>query len=247
MADKTYQVQDLLSQVDLSMDELNELRRLFEERKSSILGQVESIASKLAHLADAQAVRATVLRQLYWSYDIPVDLLARAFGITAGRVRSIAGPLVIEKPCEGNCGSMIRKTFKSKHGAAQKSTWDGALCDSCMKKEQQAAIARAAAEERERKERHDYLVNLEWDEFIETPEWVDERNYLLHEKKFACEICHDRSRTLYIYPHKEIPYRCFVLCHDCVPRFDDLIIKDKCDVIRPELLRTIADTMTRGY
>jgi hypothetical protein len=105
------------------MEALEELQQLYKEQKAAILGQVESSVSKLAQLADTQAVRAMALRELYWNQDVSADLLAQVFGLTTHRMRKLAGALVIEKACEGNCGNTINKTYTSKSALAENRKW----------------------------------------------------------------------------------------------------------------------------
>jgi hypothetical protein len=257
VADNTQQVQRLLLQVSKSMEALEELQQLYKEQKAAILGQVESSVSKLAQLADTQAVRAMALRELYWNQDVSADLLAQVFGLTSHRMRKLAGALVIEKACEGNCGNTINKTYTSKSALAEKRKWGKDLCDSCIEQKKRADAERSAKLEEQQRERYNYLVSLEWDEFIETNEWAYLRNTVLHHNDYACEICHNDSCTIYIYPHKETPqYRpggfkytdvFFALCQSCIPRCEDLIVKGRRDIIRPELKELIADRRAGGY
>lgn len=78
MADNSQRIQNILGQLDESVEELKELQSSYIEQKKSIVSRMESVISKLARLADTQAVKATVLRQLYWDYNIPAKLLADA-------------------------------------------------------------------------------------------------------------------------------------------------------------------------
>jgi hypothetical protein len=254
MADTSQQMQHLLGQVSASMNELTELERSYEERKTSLIEQVESYLSKISQLSDTQAARAVVLRELYWKHDISMNLLTKAFGINATRVRTIAGSLTVEKPCAGNCGVMLSLTYTSKSALA-----DGkekrVACAECYERQEREYAARRARLEKEEKERYDHLSRLTWEEYLETKEWLSIRDFILHMADYECEICHDHHCTVYIYPHKDTPMvqmdkyksgRYFVLCKSCIPRCEDLIAKDRRNVIRQELMGMIVDRRSRG-
>jgi hypothetical protein len=273
MADNSQHIQHLLGQIDSSIDELEELERSYKKQGTSIKGQIESFVFKLANLADTLAVRATVLRRLYWETGISVQMMADAFGITPGRLKVIVGPLVVQTPCAGNCGSIFNRTYKNRSEIVRYKGYDrrahrneyyrhnNLLCDSCREKEKKANATRITEIQEEKKERYDILIKLEWEEFISTEEWRYTRNTILHNSSllmpgYGCEICRKVKCTLYLYPHKETPqYRIggykgadvfFVLCKNCVPRCADLIIQGRCDVISPELQTMIADANARS-
>jgi Pyruvate/2-oxoacid:ferredoxin oxidoreductase delta subunit len=93
---------------------------------------------------------------------------------------------------------------------------------------------------------------MQWEDFIETQEWITIRNIYLDKVNYRCEICSVQPRTLNIFLHKDtvqsqryyysdVNYKYYALCNKCISRCEDLINREKRDSIKKEFLEIIKD------
>jgi hypothetical protein len=254
-------IEALLRLTDESMNKLEELEISYKEQKNHALADLSSHVYQLAVLSDSQAIRAQVLRELYWNQNVSSALLSEAFGLTVYRLIKIVGPQNKSFNCINKCGNSYTVSFASKtemesylrdarnrRGAIIRSRY---LCTDCEQKEQ----AESKAEEARRKEtlklRDEQLKNMSWDQFIESREWIEHRNQYIHWRDYSCELCGANDVTLYVHfnngavqGHPSIKSNnlsCAVFCSACKVRCSDLIIEEKGEAIKPEFLSQVMD------
>ena len=236
------------------MGKLESLEFSYKEQKEQAIAELFSYVRQLAVLSDTQAIRAQVLRELYWNRKISVEIIGRAFGLPVGNVRKHAGSLIMEIPCEESCGANIKKAFTSRakledyyeHFDQRKSNalFARNVCESCIKRIKAEEQEAASRKERYARQRNQQLRAMSWKDFIKTKEWIEVRNTLLYVAEYQCEVCHDKEASLYIYPHIDTPqdspglynirsnqYNYFVLCKECVPRCSDLISEARVEYV----------------
>jgi hypothetical protein len=250
-------IDDLLNSVGVQQTKLDELEQYYKENKELITKQLASHIQDLAVSSDTQAIRAKVVRELYWEKQISTTLIGSAFALSPGRIRKIAGSKTVSFPCDYQCGNSISETFgsrshletslRSEHKRRNRSSPNFVyyrVCKDCEKREKT---------EREAEEQ---LRAMSWEDFIETKEWIETRNSLFHEKGYKCEVCRTDKTRLHIYLGKDTPqdawnyydenYRYFILCGDCVPRFADIINPEKGETIKREFMSRIME-WNQGY
>lgn len=260
-------VAQLLHSVKDSERKLSELEQSYRLTKGQITAEITSHVSQLAMLADSQAKRAKIIHELYWNQKLSTDIISEAFGIKAGRIRTIAGSLTLNVPCTRECGNVTKKIYTSRAQMDFDTRWERReakhaqrypdrpptsfhnVCEECLNKDRSESEAKAAQRRQAIRLRVEQLRHMAWEEFIETEEWVEMRNRLLHTIGYKCEICGAKNVSLHIYPHKDSPndnlcladkeYACFVLCTDCLPRCSDLIIKGNGETIKREFMENI--------
>lgn len=238
-----------------SVSKLEEIERIYLESKEHRKNEILSLLKELAILADTQAKRAVIIRELYWHNQVSVLLIKEAFGIGLGRIRKIAGTLTVEYPCKENCGRTISKihTARSDYNyfqAEKRKRYNWHICETCEKNRKIKSEADTIDARKLRKERNQELYSMEWEDFVETPEWITIRNTYLNEVDYKCEICSLEPNALNIFLHKDtvhsqknyysnVFYKYYALSSKCVSRCEDLINREKRDAIKKEFFDTI--------
>jgi hypothetical protein len=261
MAQNNKRADELVSSIDHSLEQLDELERSYLEQKSQITNAVALAANQLGQLADSQALRAQLIHKLYWNKKIPADIIGAAFGLKIQRMIKIAGSFAMNFPCANSCGGELTKTFTSRSdrdkyisdrvGKRWRYLRSNYLCADCSELEQLERETKEVQRRERHRRRDEELRNMPWDEFIESKEWIRHRNIHIHSISFQCEVCHESNRTLHIHlggdsvqGHPSVHGYAFystVLCRDCKARCCDLINLEKGEVIRPESLEYIRD------
>lgn len=263
MSSENKKIDGLLNSIEGSLKQLDEVELSYKQSKEQATTELASHVHQLAVLSDSQATRARVIRELYWNKKLPATLISEAFGLKVSGMKRIAGPLIVNTPCAKECGNTVKKTYKSRseledaERRARKNKGNSFgfynVCSECQEKgkaETEVSIAQRKAAVQKRNEQ---LRKMSWEDFIETEEWIDIRNRLIHDAGYRCEICHTSGTSLYVYPHKDTPqdypsfyinrqgYNYFVLCSKCVPRCSDLIDEKKGEYVKREFMREIMD------
>lgn len=260
MAHVSGRADDLLSSINESLKKLDDLESSYLRQKSELTEAIATAAGELGRMADSQAVRAQLLRELYWHKAVPVDIIAGAFGLKMHRAIQLAGALTMKFPCANGCGTEITKTFTSRsdrdtyirerHGKRADFLRPHYLCDGCREAEHFAREREKIRQGEHRRSRDIQLRALPWDDYTETDEWIAFRNIYIHHQGFGCEVCHVGDVTIYAHlarasaqSHPEIDHdlRIVLLCKDCRVRCADLIDPEKFDVLKPEMERAIHD------
>jgi hypothetical protein len=254
-------VDNLLVQVDSWIKDLEEIERLFRENKERTSNNLISTMKKIAAESDSLAVRAKAIRNLYWEKKLPVTFIGDAFGLTPHQVKKTAGKFTHGYPCKRQCGNLIFKSFQSRtelenllkdngEGLMNSPAYRMRVCKECADKEIADAQAKSAENARELRIRKEQLRSMSWEDYIETKEWIEIRNTLIHIVGYQCQACHMKNTTLRVYPHNnteqshnyfESHRNYYVLCAKCVPRFEGLINEQKVDIIKREFLDKIMD------
>lgn len=256
-------IEGLLESVSTSLGKIDELERAYNEARGDLISGLASHINQLAVLSDSQAARAQVVRKLYWNKRIPVELIAKAFGLKPRAVTKIAGALVLTLPCPSECGNSVKREFKSRsqlddyYRSARRcgrlSYPTHLACEECKRKAESEREAEAARQ----RQRNIELLNMPWEEFAETKEWVAIRNDQLHYADYECERCHTRGVGLYVYLGDDTPqnypyfsngtYQYYVLCRSCVPMCGDLINAEKSEYVKLEFVQRIRDSNQGHY
>jgi hypothetical protein len=245
-----------LNSIGDSLNKLNELELSYKEQKEQITTELASRVREIAALSDSQAIRAEVIRDLYWNKKLSAKLISEAFGLKVSGMKRIAGSLVIKLPCANDCGNTVSKSFSSRtrledhfrdeRKSAGRTFAFHTLCDDCEKRRKNESDAAAIRRKRAILKRNEELRSMDWEDFSETEEWMSIKSRLVHNIGYQCEICHDSGVSLYVYLHKETPqdypsyyisregYNYSVLCKKCVPRCTDLINEEKGEYIKKE-------------
>lgn len=235
-------VQHLLASIAATVDQWGELKHSYQEQTELHVARLTTDVAQLAPLVDSLAERARVVRELYWVRRLSVKIIAPAFGLKEGQVMQVAGPMTFDLPCANDCGSFIKQTFTNRT-KLQTTSQAGVLCDKCTR--QQSALAAQSRSERERafRQRRDELQRMSWEVYTGTREWQYIRATVLHLNEYNCQICKARNQTLGLYLGKATPlchprgfydFSYYVLCRPCTRRCEDLIDRQRCEIIAPE-------------
>lgn len=249
------QADKLISSIDSALERLDELEQSYNKEKSNLTAAIASATAELGQLADTQALRAQLIRELYWNKKIPVDIISEAFGLSLHRLIKIAGTLRMNFPCANNCGGERNQTFTSrsdKENYIRERTGKKAdylrtryLCSNCEERERLEREKKETQRKERLRRRDEQLQSMSWDDFVETPEWRRYRNTHLHHYGYHCEVCEASDVSLHIHltsnsvqGHPSLQSYAFyikVLCKNCKPRCADLIDLEKGEVVRPEM------------
>lgn len=260
--DKTV-IEGLLKSIDGSIDQLSELEQSYKQQKEQVTTDLASYVRQLAVLSDSQAIRAQIVRELYWNKKVSATLISEAFGLKVGSMKRIAGALIVNVPCNRGCGNSVKKTYTSRSNveddvrSARRTKGSPYsfynVCEECKKREKIESEADTAQRKAAILKRNEQLRNMAWEDFIETKEWIETRNDVLHGADYQCEICHTSNVSLNVYPHADTPqdfpsyyirsrgYNYFVLCNKCVSRCSDLINEEKGEYIKREFMSEIIE------
>jgi hypothetical protein len=263
MSSDSKKIDGLLNSIVGSLNKLDALDVSYKETKEQLTNEVASSVHQLAALSDSQAVRAQIIRDLYWNKRVSPTLISGAFGLKIGAMKRIAGALIVDTPCNRGCGNLIKKTYTSISNMENDSRWGrhtkGSLysfhnvCEECQKREKAEMDAVSAQRKDAIRKRNEELRNMAWEDFIETEEWIAIRNRLIHHVDYKCEICQANKVGLNVYLHKDTPqdspafsfygegYIYFVLCKGCISRCNDLINEEKGEYIKREFFGEIMD------
>lgn len=224
-------------QLRRQMDELDES---YKKKREHLNEQLSASVKELAILANSQASRAGIIRDLYWSKDVSGNILADVFKMPVARIIKIAGPLTRETNCVSGCGNKIKTRYTSRTDL--KSRRPDALCYQCKELHSQADVQR-------NREREKQLNNMTWFDYIDTPEWISLRNLALRCSSFACQVCEADHTTLHVFLSRDAPARpqaiysftaqSYVLCGTCILRCEDLIDPGRREIIKKEFLESI--------
>lgn len=235
------QIEKLLGDVTGSMDELGRLEQEYKRSKQRVREQLGVTIPWLAELADSQAVRAQILRELYWKHRISAEIIGDAFGLEMRRIAGLAGAYTIKYPCDNECGGTVEETFTSRAELERHETSQGRhVCVVCTKREKEESERRYSQLKKASAQRKAELRAMSWPEFTDTPEWVRLRNNYLESVGFKCEVCGASGVGLYVCLHKETSEyptlaerlmffgagggaHSYVLCQVCVKRCEDLL------------------------
>lgn len=240
-------VSTLLNSVEQTLGELSSLEQTYAHRKGLLTSTLAGHLERLAQISDTQAVRAQTIRTLYWDKNLSAGEIGKAFGLTEGAVRKLAGKLVLDVPCERECGRSVRMDFGSK-AALNEVVNVGSkrrrrvVCPVCMKESEETRARDEADYQARLRQRDEALARMPWEEFIDTAEWIHYRNESLYNGGFwrsSCEICHTRDGSLYVCPLKDSLQgvrgpQFSLLCSACIPRCDDLIDEHRRERLRAE-------------
>jgi hypothetical protein len=234
-------IEKLLGEVTGSMDELGIIEQEYKRSKQRVREQLGVTIHRLAELADSQAVRAQILRELYWKHRISAEIIGDAFGLEMRRIAGLAGAYTIKCPCANECGSIVEETFTSRAELERHESSRGRyICAACTKREKEESERQYSQLKRASAQRKAELRAMSWPEFTDTLEWVRLRNNYLESVGFRCEICGASGVGLYVCLHKETSEyptpaerlmffgagggtHSYVLCQACVKRCEDLL------------------------
>ncbi len=253
----------LLESVSGSLGKLGELERTYNEARGNLIAELVSHLDQMAAAADSQASRGEIVRELYWNRNIPAELIATAFKLSKQTLRKVAGALVLTLPCPNECGNSVKREFRSRkqlgqyrHEARRSrrlSYLTYLACDECKRK----AEAEKEAEEARKRQRNLRLMNMPWEDFTETKEWIEIRNEQMHYAGYSCQRCHVNGVGLYVYLGKDTPqgyphfsmsgYKYYVLCGGCVPACEEIINPKKGEYIKGEFIWSIQEANQGNY
>lgn len=247
----------LIGSVGDSLGKLGELELSYKKSKDKLTGELTSYVKQLAVLSDSQAIRAKVIRELYWNVGVSVTVLKEAFGLSQHRIVKLAGTQSLDFPCKRNCGNTITKIVTSKYDLANtvgriESSSFHYVCDDCERRDKLKAEQESINRKKAFRLRNDALYQMSWEDFTETPEWKYIRNAAVCDADYCCERCNTQPENLYVFPHKDTPqsrinaysdaiYRHYVLCSKCIGNYEELINSEKRDIVKKEFLPIIKE------
>jgi hypothetical protein len=259
------QIEKLLREVAGSLAEINRIEQEYKESKNRARESLRNTIHQLAVLADSQAVRAQILRELYWKSRISAEIIGDAFGLEMRRIAGLAGAYTIKYPCRNECGGFAEETFTSRAELERhENSHVKPICAACSKREKDESERRYAERESARARRVAELRVMSWQEFTDTPEWVWVRDRILVEKGFSCEICGESNVTLSVCLHKDTPKfplpserlfgsgidgelaHFYTLCQSCIKRCEDLLHPEWRERIKAEFVNKIKEDYMRG-
>jgi hypothetical protein len=96
--------------------ELNAARAALKASEEQVDARIAALVGNVATVvfaSNSQVVHQKAIRNLYWGARIKASVIAQAFGINEHSVHSTAGPLIEETPCEGGCGHIVERIYRS--------------------------------------------------------------------------------------------------------------------------------------
>jgi hypothetical protein len=259
------QIEKLLSEVTDSLAESKRIEQEYKESKNRVRESLGRTIHQLAVLVDSQAVRAQILRELYWKNRISAEIIGDAFGLEMRRIAGLAGAYTIKCPCSNDCEGVVEETFTSRAELERhESSHVKPICAACSKRKKDESERRYEQRERARGKRVTELRAMSWQEFTDTPEWVWVRDRILVEKGFSCEICGASNVGLNVWLHKDTPEfplpserlfgsgidgewaHFYVLCQNCIKRCEDLLHPEWMERIKTEFVNKIKEDQMRG-
>lgn len=252
------QIEKLLGEVASAQDEFVRVEEEYKKSKLRAKDQLATAVRRLAELADSQATRAQILRELYWKRRVSADAIGDAFKMGMRRVAVLAGSYTVTHLCGSGCGGAVEKTFTSRTELERHEASDWrAPCARCKRLEEEQTERRRAREQMEDVERIAELHAMNWREYTDTPEWITLRNRALQGAGYGCEICGTSGVGLTVGLHKDLveypvptarlilfglgpdDVRLYVLCHDCLGRCEDLLHPERREHLKAEFITRI--------
>lgn len=252
------QIEKLLGDVANSQSELDRIEQDYKKSKQRVREQIAGTIHQLAVLADTQAVRARILRELYWKRRISAEIIGNAFGLEMRRIAGLAGSYTIQYPCDNECGGTAEETFTSRAELERHESSHGKhICPKCSKLERDELERRALQRKKASQKRAVELRAMSWEEFTDSQEWIEMRGYFLESVGFRCEICNASDVSLNVCLQKdttEYPLMMergffrsggelhfYVLCQSCIKRCEDLLHPEWRERIKVEFIDKIMD------
>lgn len=262
--DQGHQIEKLLGEVTAAQDESVRVEEEYKRSKVRAKEQLTTAVRRLAELADSQAVRAKILRELYWNRRVSADAIGDAFKMGMKRIAVLAGAYTVTDPCGKGCGGAVEKTFTARTELErhEASGWREP-CARCKRLEEEESERRRAEERRENAERLAELHAMSWPEYADTWEWITLRNRALQGTGYGCEICETSGVGLTVGLHKDLveypvptarlilfgpgpdDTRLYVLCQACLGRCEDLLHPERREYLKVEFINRIKNT--RAY
>lgn len=258
--DQSKQIEKLMRDVTGSLADITRIEQEYRESKNRVREALRNTIHQLAVLADSQAVRAQILRELYWKNRISAEIIGDAFGLEMRRIAGLAGPYTIKYPCRNECGGFAEATFTSRAELERHESSHGKpICAACSKREREESERKYAERKRASAKRAAELRAMSWQEFTDTPEWVWVRDRVLLEKGFSCDICGASDVSLNVCLHKDTPKfplpserlfgsgidgewgHFYVLCQNCIKRCEDLLHPEWRERIKAEFVNKIKE------
>jgi hypothetical protein len=84
---QSHHIEKLLGEITAAQDESVRVEEEYKRSKVQAKEQLTTAVRRLAELADSQAVRAKILRELYWNRRVSADAIGSAFKIGVRRGR----------------------------------------------------------------------------------------------------------------------------------------------------------------
>jgi hypothetical protein len=237
-------IERLLNSLSEPLADLEQIELAYRSAKEEATERLVSRVHELATLADTQATRAQVLRELYWVKRLSTNIIGGAFGLQPGKVRFLAGKFTTEVPCKNSCGNVVRRSYESMHQLrTDETSTTHPKCADCEGREQLARDEDDSSRRAALMRRNEQLRAMSWSQFIRTGEWMYVKSRVVHHADYECQICHRRRIDLYIFLHKNTPqdlpnfatgwegHEYSVLCEECVPRCSDLLNMEKGELL----------------
>jgi hypothetical protein len=260
------QIEKLLTEVTGTLADITRIEQECKESKNRTKESLRTTIHQLAVLADSQAVRAQILRELYWKNRMSAEIIGDAFGLEMRRIAGLAGAYTIEYPCRNECGGSAEVTFTSRAELERhESSYAKPICAACEKQKREESERKSAEQARASARRVAELRAMSWQEFTDTPEWIWVRGRVLVEKGFSCDICGASGVSLNVCLHKDTPQfplpsgrlfgsgidgewtHFYVLCQDCIKRCEDLLHPEWRERIKAEFLNKIQEEVMSDY
>lgn len=215
MSETNSRIEHLLKSLNDSIKKLEENESTYKQTKESCISKIQTDIKQLSFLSDGREMLKDIVSSLYWDTNIAVKHIQTVCVSESGKFEYLIHPRILEMPCRGNCGYIVRERFTSRSSLAdfvRNNRSQYAECSDCRKKEElkYKKLVEESQESSRRmyekiEKRNNDLNQMAWDVFKETPEWINMRNSCFCDNGGKCEMCKAGSVTLYLYPHKDTP------------------------------------------
>jgi hypothetical protein len=250
--------ESIFATIRLTAARIDETEEAYKKAKAAAAEELTVAVRSLAEIALTQASRATCIRTLFWEMNLPSVVIAEAFGLKRGQVVRVAGPYKVELTCATDgCDGMIGRSFTSRTEKldVEKTRLTGKfdsvyywpICDRCEQAKQLKLSEETMRHDEAERRRMQLLCELNWEDYIETSEWIEIRNSLVHEADYKCTLCGVSGGGLFVYLGVHTPQslrrdyerQYYVLCRNCIPRCEGLLDDGRREYVKTEMMPVI--------
>ncbi|MBX7224279.1 MAG: hypothetical protein K1Y36_30470 [Blastocatellia bacterium] len=199
-----------------AMNDIEAIIRKMEDLRTTLgklKDELQELPAKMGQEISDPAERLEAARYLYWMVpEVPSTVIgAGILGVNVYEMNRLLGPQRNQVQCE-QCQSTIefrsRSHLQSVVGEMRKYRKKGSvkyseegftvLCDACQEALHEVWVREYEAECAERTARLEELAAMSYDEYLQTPEWLWNRQQHLELTNFRCQVC-NKNRLLEVY------------------------------------------------
>lgn len=215
-----------MTELESTLQQIQDMNDIIDVLKKKVKRKVGEIAHQIE-----QDEKKEVAEYLYWVHsELPVDDIAKSFFDTTGNRLSYIVDGVYTVLCK-KCGESItiksRMQLKSLSSSGKYCPSSYYICDSCNSESYIKNHIEWINKEEDKKNRLEELKNMQYKEYLTTPEWRETRKKKLKRARYRCQVCNSNEKSLNVH-HRTYERRgeerdedLIVLCQDCHEMYHD--------------------------